>query len=414
MKLLLIFFLICSCGKKNEYAVDSLNLFYPNSDRDGDGVTDMKEVSLGRNHLIADINTNNTIIDDTFVLIDGALNEFEIKLKPRRIIRTELLRKVLGLQTGLISDINKLTVDFNSSEDFWKLYHSDRNFYHYYFKADKNQSYTLPVDFEEERSLEINSFSDYGILDQVKQSTYRLIISTPQREVIYYLHPSISLIKFLETEHGAHFSQGVLTKLGSDESSNQLTGRRWDYVTDALESMQEPRAGRTYAFIFADLSEYQRADFLNGRNTWDSKLKPTFDQRLEKTIFIPSFYRREIHVSKSQHAIQIGEHQLYCFITEQLDQGLRPYTATVEQVLDWLKPFFPEDIKLHWSYFSPKGITVRISGNISKYRNLALLNSKVSEASIGVGVTESNCNFTRTDVFPHPLYTGHKEYYLAD
>ncbi|MCE3012781.1 MAG: hypothetical protein LW878_06905 [Proteobacteria bacterium] len=414
MKLLLIILLICSCGKKNKYAVDSLNLFYPNSDMDGDGVTDMKEVSQGRNHLIADINTNNSIVDDNFVLIDGALNEFEIKIKPKRIIRIELLRKVLGLDTGVISDTNKLTVDFNSSEDFWKFYHSGRNFYHYYFKANKNQSYPLPVDFEEKRSLELNNFSDYGILDQVKQSTYRLIISTPQKEVIYYLHPSISLIRFLETEHGAHFSQGVLTKLDSDESSNQLTGKRWDYVTDALETMQEPRAGRTYAFIFADISDYQRADILDGRKSWDLKHKSTFDHRLEKTIFIPSFYKREIQVSKTQHAVQVGEHLFNCFITEQLDQGLRPYTATAEQILDWLKPFFLEDIKLHWSYFSSRGITVRVSGNISKYRNLALLNSKVSDATIGIGVTESNCNFSRPHVVPHSLYTGHKEYYFAD
>jgi hypothetical protein len=374
----------------------------------------MKEVSQGRNHLIADINTNNLITDDTFVLIDGALNEHEIKLKPKRIIRTELLRKVLGLQTGDISDINKLTVDFNSSEDFWKLYHADRNFYYYYFKADKTQSYPLPMDFEEKKSLEINNFSDFGILDQVKQSTYRLIISTPQKEVIYYIHPSISLIKFLETEHGAQFSQGMLTKLDSNESSNQQAGMRWDYVSDGLESMQEPRAGRTYAFIFADLSEYQKADILNGRKIWDLKLKSTFDQRLEKTIFIPSFYKREIHVSKTQHAIQIGEHQFYCVITEQLDQGFRPFTPALTQILEWLKPFFLDEIKVHWSYLSSKGITVRVSGNISKYRNLALLNSKVSEASIGVGVTDSNCNFSRPNVASSSLYTGHKEYYLAD
>ena len=414
MKLLLIFLLICSCGKKKEYTLDSLSNFHPNSDQDGDGVTDMQEVSQGRNHLMADINANNSIVDDTFVLIDGALNEYEIKIKPKRIIRTELLRKVLGVGTGVISDTNKLTVDFNSSEDFWKLYHSGRNFYHYYFKANKTQSYSLPMDFEEKRALEINNFSAYGILDQVKQSTYRLIISTPQKEVIYYLHPSISLIRFLETEHGAHFSQGMLTKLDSDESSNQLTGKRWEYVTDALETVQEPKAGRTYAFIFADISDYQRADIMNGRNTWDTKLKPTLDQRLEKTIFIPSFYKREIQVSKTQHALQIGEHQFYCSITEQLDQGLRPYTATVEQILDWLKPFFFEGIKLHWSYYSSKGVTVRVSGNISKYRNLALLNSKITDASIGIGVTDSNCNFARPNVIPHPLYTGQKEYYLAD
>jgi hypothetical protein len=63
---------------------------------------------------------------------------------------------------------------------------------------------------------------------------------------------------------------------------------------------------------------------------------------------------------------------------------------------------------------SSKGVTVRVSGNISKYRNLALLNSKITDASIGIGVTDSNCNFARPNVIPHPLYTGQKEYYLAD
>lgn len=410
MKLLLFFLLLCSCGKKNELKNQSLNFLDSNTDRDGDGVTDMEEVSLGRNHLIADINTNHSITGNTFTLVDGGLNEFQIRLKPRRLIRTELLRKALGLHQGAISDINKLSVDFNSSQDFWKLYHSGQDFYRYHFKVDKSQSYPLPGNFEEKRSLEINNFSDYGILDQVKTSTYRLIISTSEKEMIYYLHPSIAPISFLKTEHGVHFNHNGPSALDLE----RINARDWVLVSDTTSSIQFPRAGKTYAVVSADKEEYQESAIISGIRSWETKIKSPLNQRIEKTLFIPTMYEREILTSKSEHAVDVGEYRYYCYIKENLDQGFKPFIPNVDQIRDWLNPSLIKDATIHWSYSSYRGITIHLSGNISKYSDSALLNAKVRDAAIGIGVTETNCNFSRPNVVSHPLYTGHKEYYLAD
>ena len=414
MKFLCILLLLCACGKKNEIGTSSQNLLSENLDRDGDGMSDLDEVAMGRNHLIADITTNSSIKDDTFTLVDGVLNEFDIKLTPKRLVRTELLRKVLGLHPGPVSDVNKLTVDFNSSHEFWKLFHKGHNFYHYYFKVDKNQQYSLPVNFDETRTIEVNNFSDYGILEQVKRSTYRLIISTPEKEMIYYLHPSIAMIPFLKTEHAAVFSHGTLQRLGSLVTSPQIDEGRWDFVTDSLQSLDSPEAGHTYAFVFSDLREYQGSTIVSGRKDWDETFTTPFNQRVEKTIFIPSFYRKDAHSRTSVHLMDINTIEFRCTITENLDAGFKPFSASVEQIRDWLNLDAFDDFHVVWSLSSPRGTTLKVNTFIAALVSTPLLNTRVKNATIDLGITQSTCPYTLPETTPHLLYTGHKEYYLAD
>ncbi len=414
MKILLLILIMVSCGKQNNLKPMNYTSLSRYADQDGDGISDEEEVTQGRNHLVADINTNNSIKDDTFILVDNFSKEYEVKIKPQRLIRTELLRSVIGLHSGIISDVNILMVDFNSSQNFWTIFHKDVHLTKYSFRIDKNQHYSLPIDFDETRSLKVNTFTDYGILDGVKEATYRLIISTPQKEIIYYLHPSISLIHFLETHHAAILSQGALIKLDGLESGYQEHEKNWDFVTDSFSSIHNPKAGKTYAFVYSDISEYTKVALLNGKKSWDTKFEIPFSHQIEKTIFVPSFHKRQMATVKNRHLIEIGEHSVYCSIKENKDQGFIPFTASAEQVKDWLDQSLLEDISVLWSHSSPKGISLRFRGTVIKQRNTALLNDKVSLAAIGIGVTESDCRFSRPNVASYPLYTGHKEYYLAD
>ncbi len=414
MKILILLLALISCGKKIDRNSDPLLLMSPATDSDGDGVSDITEITLGRNHLIAEINTNNNVKDNNLVLVDGVLKEYSFSIAPRRRLREQLLRKLIGIHEGGISDINELTIDFNSNQDFWKIYHQGVNFYQYYFKYDKSKTYSLPVRFDENRNFKIDNFSDYGILENVKKSTYRLIISSDENEIIHYVHPSVSLISFMETEYGAHFNNNGITKINGLASSSIYDQNRWDYVTDSHLPMSSPEAGKTYAFVYSNLSQLQASTLASGKMNWNNNISTPFNQRIEKTIFVPSIYKRDTGVNISSGFDVVGEMEIYWEVSENIDLGFKPYSPSVEQIKTWFNQDVLQDLTVLWSFSSQRGTTFRFSGFMAKSDNAPLLNKTIENSEVVLGITRSTHYYTKPNAQAHSLYTGHKEYYLAD
>lgn len=424
MKLILILFWLFSCGKNTNDRPHYLTTLSPQIDSDGDGMSDKDEIELGRNHLIADIETNQTVPDNRFTLTDDLLNEYEIILAPKRLMRTELLGLIIGVYKKEVSDINKLKFDFNAHEGFWKIFHRGVNFYHYHFESNKSLRHPLPADFNENRMIHINNFSDYGILETVKQATYRLIISTPENEKIFYLHPSIGIKTFLETQFGAHFENNHLIKLMGHSSTNttlkpsiadsHLDDYRWEFYTDSLQPSETPEAGKTYAFVFANVDEFKQSSIESGKKIWHEKQTNIFDQKVERTFFFPSFYERSL--SNTEHWT-IWDHpivQVRCNFFEVSDLGFQLKVPSQAEIISWLNHKLFKNTQVLWSQSSNRGTTVRINTFLSKLEQGGILNSIVEDTDVLVGIIKDNCPNGSPLTTALPKYSGYKEFYLAD
>ncbi|MBY0518668.1 MAG: hypothetical protein K2P81_17290 [Bacteriovoracaceae bacterium] len=406
--IILTLLILSSCGKKTQppyYTVDPQSI---GLDSDGDGALDWDEIEMGQDPKLANIDLDLINPENKVTIIDDLGNEKEILTIKVRSLREALLNRYHYKEIELPL-INETLLSFDHLKDFWILKSGPTKSYKARLNADSNNQIILD-DVQ-------SNLGDFGFnlkpkaslnkIIEVFSKTYRLVISTPEREFIYHLTPDVDPLKFLSTKHTISidqenriigidkYIQNFPHPLKNDYSSDQSF---WINVDGALDLNFEPKIGQTYALVFSTLDEIQNHT-IKGIHSADSGSRifnPKKTITMTSVVKIPRLKR--LNWEDRQEGLYWDEgtgdrsRDRHCFFWTKTSKGYQDYRISSEDelksILDIRGARLKKSTLLHMSD-SYSTYLVELETNASEFV-FGVMN-KDRFPAIPIGVYKSEC-----------------------
>lgn len=280
MKFVFIILLIVSCGKKSipeeAYQIDQTTM---SQDSDGDGVQDWDEIHAGTDPYIAQATETFPEIGNEVTLVQNDGLEVVVQPQFKRVLRDLLLKKTFQSNKDLLlPEISQLELRFQNRPAYWRTKLAGKHFTKILSIAGK--SLKLENGFIDEPSLKLNANLSNGDINELKERTYRFIISTPEVEKIYRVSTKLGIRDFMIQQKIFPANQSL------DELDRDSYG--WRSVNLNKDFSNTPMAGKTYAVVYAASSEFRAAELSSTKISLINGIANnfTFSQKLNVTIFM--------------------------------------------------------------------------------------------------------------------------------
>ena len=251
MKLIYVLILLTAgCGKKNYQPV---NLPHP---------SEVSRLNNATDPLILD-STAHLSSSDNIVLVTNGGGELPLDWKIQSSARKHLLQKITASDTSATA--LPRSVDFyanvSGQQSFWQLIVNNAKFEKAILHSRNKQPQSLPTAPGEIARGRIKLFSIGGDNREVElfKEHYRVIVSRPSADKIYYVHASIPLMRFAE--------KNLPTILG------QLSG--WHLINLPHGLNSSISAGASVALVQADATQLRSWSNDELSRITDLRLQPT-------------------------------------------------------------------------------------------------------------------------------------------
>lgn len=196
MRLIFVLLLLASCGKK--IASTPLEPLPPEmlaQDTDADGVGDLYEISTGRDPLVADVTANLEDIEGVLVNESQLYSSFKIKSTLRDLLIQADATVLTDLPTG------EFFLDVSAEQNFWASYLSGQFFTQHQLIYQNNQN-SKPIATSlahlAKAQFPLENLITPSELEKLQLENYRLIVSTPKEDRVFWIHQSLSIREFTD------------------------------------------------------------------------------------------------------------------------------------------------------------------------------------------------------------------------
>lgn len=399
MKLLLpLIFILLSCGKKTEqkpfYEVDPTTL---EADSDGDGMLDWDEKYVGRDPFLADIDESLPRPSDEITLIDENSTESTVPALMSRTLRDSLMQEIGSLTKVAHPLLNSLAIRLDHAPEFWRLYFSRFTFKKIRLAAQRVETvqeafmgrHLLAAPTPEKKMLEI------------KNKTYRLVVSMPHKDLVFHLSPHIKIKDFLQSRFELRFDvngaviqvddleQNVEHTAGLDQQSSHFI---WRAVGMPLNLQARPVAGETYALVYATVQEFRAAAMNNLTYRYPQKINRglQYGHTTSLIVFIPKSLQMRWKDSHETLPIRIGngDRERTCeFISRKLIDYQPRVLSSAQELLKTLELNGVQDIKVDWIESGDVGLAAKLTMKAKRGE----INASLSIQAIPTGLIKSDC-----------------------
>jgi hypothetical protein len=420
MNYLLMILLIVSCGKpvthdsSNIYQHDPLSL---DIDSDGDGMTDWQEVHQNRDPFVADVEFSLPPITDEVTLLDEFEREFQFSIKPIRLLREESLKEGIQPKGRSISHGTNIVFDFNHEQVIWDLLLKNQKLKSYRDPSDKDRSIKkLNSSFQEDRKLTLSSKPTPLQLERLQKKNYRLIISYPEKDYVYYVSTKISPRDFLAKRHLFQMDTHKNTLQIDQKEDYPYILNPWSLHSETLiwrsigiHQMlpQVGVAGETYGFVFGKVEDFKRSILsgLDAKTSDEIIVSISHLQFFELTINIPAL--PEVIIESKQDKLVLAEidnNPIYCYFTNnRVLQTKNKIISNPQEILSLVDSNQLTDVKTNWFTHGPKGSAINISGfMLPGHFEHKLTFGKM----LKIGLTQSNCPWVKVS-YSHKFQYDH-------
>jgi hypothetical protein len=251
--------LLVSCGKGAgpgpHHEVSSAEAV---RDADGDGLRDWDTQSAFQDPALLAVTSVAIPVDATIpLLVDGEARGFAYRV--RRPLREALLRNLTRTSGEVTLPEQQALIDLTATPAYWEVRLGGSALAPLAVGA----SLTFAGDPAQSPLLALPP-RQRGSAQNWQQHAYRLIVSLPQGDHVYYLSPALAPAAFLARHFGALFdATGDVRSMSGfagdpsapiDWQGTESPSRWWRSNAD-----EQPVAGATVAFAFAGLDEIARA-----------------------------------------------------------------------------------------------------------------------------------------------------------
>lgn len=402
MKFLLLLLILTSCGKKLAngdvtYELSELS----QQDRDGDGLPDASELSLARNPFVAEIREVLPAVPKEVTLVqnDGR----PVKLAPsvsrklRRLLVDASLREEKATN---LPGVSQLELSFIHQPGYWRTRMSGKHFTR--IESQELSGAKIDPGFIDTPIITLNARIENGSLLDVAEKSYRLIVSKPDGEQIFYVSVELPLRDFLQ-------QSGLLPKgqpLGphADESG-------WRLVNTDHSFSHAPEAGETYAIVYGSADDFRKAEVRGMKLDLLTKKSLRFGgpQRFNMTVVLNHIQKAVTHAKTDVHTLSSHpdyQHLTCKFTTVSLLRREAIVPRSIEAVLERLDLNGAFDLSLGWIEVGETAVAANITLSVNSDAWTPQFQSALTSATLQTGVVESACGrAVPVKATTHALYT---------
>lgn len=356
------------------------------SDLDHDGMSDMEERAKGHDPLVANVPDGGTFPITSLTLRTRDNREEVVTGKLRGNLHAWLLERAKEKDNILTEKLPNLAPRLEAFDDvnYWAWRESSTGA----TAASLNGPHSLPAYSQDYwRYLQVwgDAASSEGYIQfrpylsdekvrELLRYTYRLVISTPEQDRVYFIHPSLTPEGFLRSRFD----------LPADTQRAQ-----WRTFNLPSSLAAQATAGKTYVLL------YDRVELMGIRpDRWESP-----GGEAEVLIYFPEQTQLVLTESKKQSTL-IGPYgtPVVCTYTERRGRQTPARVLAPDEVLDMLSlsekgevlPLQGAQPRLNWSYALPHGLVMSLVLQRPDQR-IRLVRSGLALATARVGIIESTC-----------------------
>ena len=369
MKFLILTLLIGSCGKpenvSRSHYVSSAEAV---ADSDGDGMADWDERAIGRDHLKADLNEGLPQEVSEATILEKDMREHVLPVKSSRSLRAALLAKLAG-RSVVLPRSNEMIFSFDAYEDFWQKFLAGTSFTHYRLPHHQHGS-AFEVGSNFMGKIRLAPPIAEKIMQEVEKKTYRLVISSPEKDIIYRLAVEVSPLQHLAKNHKLQFDPqdniiGVDKEIQLVENGHEVNYQNDVMLWKTIDLYKKPKAGETVALVYASAKTIKEASLagIEENETNGQTYKNNWGHETAVTVFMPA--TKKLHTTIKEHAEPIrignGDRENTCLYYERRSHGHRPFVRqSLAEILEMVKVVGLVDPKIDWLATSQMGTAARI------------------------------------------------------
>jgi hypothetical protein len=375
MKLiLLVLILTIGCGKKEKpldpHYVSPVEAM---EDSDGDGLSDWDERYVGRDPLLAELDETLPPPSEEGSLIEANMLEQVLPVTTLRSLRVSALAQIAGRKT-VWPRLAEIQFRFDAHPEFWLKALNRVRFTHYRLPFHRHHS-AIELEKNFSGAIRISPPIQEKFLEKIEKKTYRLIISTPEKDFIYRLSTSVAPLTFLATKHSLVFDSHK-NLIGIDQW-NQLVPHGhgvnhqddvmlWSTAGSTADIETQPEAGETLALVFASAKEFKRASLAGIEETESNSQSYTnpWGHEAALTVFLPHARRLQTSVAETAIPIRIGngDREATCVYLERKQHGMKNFhRGSLSEILQQMKMQNVENPRAEWVVVGTDGIAARIN-----------------------------------------------------
>lgn len=401
MNYLFLLLLLTSCGKK----LTSGEAPYPltdisRQDRDGDGIPDVTELAQARNPLVAEVRETFPALPPEFVLVQNDGTPIKMAPTVRRRLRSALVAASLtATKTTNLPEISQLELSFIHQPGYWRTRMAGKHFTR--VEAAGLPTTKLEPGFIDTPIITLNAQLEHGDLLELKEKAYRLIVSTPEREQIFFVSVDLPLRDFLH--------QAGLTPRGAPLAPH-ADAEGWRLVNTDERFAARPVAGETYAVVYGSAADFRRAAVRGQRLNLLAATPVRFAhaQRFNVTIVLGHMQKAVTHSKTQIHTLSSHpDHaHLTCKFTETtLVRREAQVHRSVDAVLAQLELDGAYDLGLGWVEVGAHAVAANVTLSVNSDDWTPQFRSGLRTEKVFTGVVTSGCRAIPAQPQPQPLYT---------
>lgn len=402
MKFLLLLLVLTSCGKKlakGDVTFDLSEL--AQQDRDGDGINDTTELSQSRNPFVAEIREVLPVIpaEVTLVQNDGKPIKMapSVSRKLRRLLIDASLREE---KTKDLPSVSQLELSFIHQPGYWRTRMSGKHF----TRIDTQELSATKIDpgFIDTPIITLNAQIENGSLLDVTDKSYRLIISRPEGEQIFYVSVELPVRDFLH-------QSGLLPK--GQPLSPHADEAGWRLVNTDHSFSQKPLAGETYAIVYGSAEDFRRAEVRGLKLNLLARKSLRFErpQRFNMTVVLNNIQKAVTQSKTNIHTLSSHpdyQHLTCKFTSVSLLRREAVIPRSVEAVLERLDLNGAFDLSLGWIEIGHTAVAANITLSVNSDAWTPQFQHALTATTIQTGVVDSACGrAVPVRAETHALYT---------